>query len=207
MKSTSLTLTKLTLLSLSSALLLACTTAPSNDTLESKSRTSSSFVEGVAGGAFSEVEKISATVSAIDYKTRSVLLKDAQGNKRTVIASPDVANLEQVKVGDQVNIVAAVETVVYLRDRGQSAQDGAAAMVLSSTGSASNVGVLRAADQQFSAVVTAVDVPQHKVTLKYSDNSSKVLAVRKDVVISPSDVGREVVINISHALAITVDPR
>ncbi|MDO8695601.1 MAG: hypothetical protein Q7J74_00685 [Pseudomonas sp.] len=206
MKSTSLTLTKLTLLSLSSALLLACTTAPSNDTLESKSRTSSSFVEGVAGGAFSEVEKISATVSAIDYKTRSVLLKDAQGNKRTVIASPDVANLEQVRVGDQVNIVAAVETVVYLRDRGQSAQDGAAAMVLSS-GSASNVGVLRAADQQFTAVVTAVDVPQHKVTLKYSDNSSKVLAVRKDVVITPSDVGREVVINISHALAITLVPR
>lgn len=205
MKSIPLTLTKLTLLSLSSALLLACTTAPSNDALESKSRISSTFVEGVAGGAFSEVEKISATVSAIDYKTRSVLLKDAQGNKRTVIASPDVANLEQVKVGDQVNIIAAVETVVYLRDRGQSAQDGAAAMVLSGTGS--NAGVLRAANQQFTAVVTAVDVPQHKVTLKYSDNSSKVLAVRKDVVISPSDIGREVVINISHAMAITVDPR
>ena len=205
MKSSPLTLTKLTLLSLSSALLLACTTAPSNDALESKSRTSSTFVEGVAGGAFSEVEKISATVSAIDYKTRSVLLKDAQGNKRTVIAGPDVTNLEQVKVGDQVNIVAAVETVVYLRDRGQSAQDGAAAMVLSGTGS--NVGVLRAANQQFTAVVTAVDVPQHKVTLKYSDNSSKVLAVRKDVVISPNDVGREVVINISHAMAITVAPR
>lgn len=205
MKSSPLTLTKLTLLSLSSALLLACTTAPSNDALESKSRTSSSFVEGVAGGAFSEVEKISATVSAIDYKTRSVLLKDAQGNKRTVIAGPDVANLDQVKVGDQVNIVAAVETVVYLRDRGQSAQDGAAAMVLSGTGS--NVGVLRAANQQFTAVVTAVNVAQHKVTLKYSDNSSKVLAVRKDVVISPSDIGREVVINISHAMAITVAPR
>jgi Cu/Ag efflux protein CusF len=205
MKSSPLTLTKLALLSLSSALLLACTTAPSNDTLESKSRTSSSFVEGVAGGAFSEVEKISATVSAIDYKTRSVMLKDAQGNKRTVIASPDVANLDQVKVGDQVNIVAAVETVVYLRDRGQSAQDGAAAMVLSGTGS--NVGVLRSANQQFTAVVTAVDMPQHKVTLKYSDNSSKTLAVRKDVAISPSDVGREVVINISHAMAITVDPR
>lgn len=205
MKSSPLTLTKLTLLSLSSALLLACTTAPSNDALESKSRTSSTFVEGVAGGAFSEVEKISATVGAIDYTTRSVLLKDAQGNKRTVIAGPDVTNLEQVKVGDQVNIVAAVETVVYLRDRGQSAQDGAAAMVLSGTGS--NVGVLRAANQQFSAVVTAVDVAQHKVTLKYSDNSSKVLAVRKDVVISPSDIGREVVINISHAMAITVAPR
>src|SRR3990167_4022827 len=109
MKSIPLTLTKLTLLSLSSALLLACTTAPSHDALESKSRTNSSFVEGVAGGAFSEVEKISATVNAIDYKTRSVMLKDAQGNKRTVIASPDVANLDQVKVGDQVNIVAAVD--------------------------------------------------------------------------------------------------
>ena len=207
MKANPLTLSKLTLLSLSSALLLACTTAPSNDALESKSRTSSSFVEGVAGGAFSEVEKISATVSAIDYKTRSVMLKDAQGNKRTVIAGPDVANLDQVKVGDQVNIVAAVETVIYLRDRGQNAQNGAPAMVLNSAGSASNVGVLRAANQQLTAVVSAVDVAQHRVTLQYSDNSSKVLAVRPDVVIGPSDVGREVVINIAHAMAITVESR
>lgn len=205
MKTSPLTVSKLTVLLLSAALLQACTTAPSNDALSSKSRTSSAFVKGVPGGAFTEVETINATVNAIDYQTRSVTLKDVQGNKRTVIASPDVNNLEQVNVGDRVTIVAVIETVSYLRDNGQNAQGGTTDMLLSNTNS--NTAVVRTANQQVRAVVSAVDIAQHQVTLLYPDRSSKTLTVRKDVAISPSDIGREVVINVSTAMTITVDPR
>lgn len=205
MKANPLTLSKLTFMLLSTLLLQACATAPSSDALTSTNRTSSAYVKGVPGGAFTEVETINATVSAIDYKTRSVTLKDAQGNQRTVIANPDVSNLEQVNVGDRVTIVAVIETVSYLRDHGQNAQDGTADMLLSNTNK--NVAAMRTAKQRVSAVVSAVDIAKHQVTLHYSDNSSKTLPVREDVALSPSDVGREVVINISTAMAITVDPR
>jgi hypothetical protein len=205
MKLNPMTLSKLTLLSLTSALLLACTTAPSNDVLESKNQSSSIFVDGLPGGAYSEVETIRATVNAIDYKTRSVTLKDAQGNKRTVIAAPDVSNLELVKVGDQVKIVIALETLIYLPERGQTAEDGAAEMVLGATGS--NVGVLRAETEQHTAVVTAVNVEKHQVTLQFPDNSSRTLSVRKDVAISATDVGRQVMIKVTHAMAVTVEKR
>jgi hypothetical protein len=199
------TLSKLTFLSLSSALLLACTTAPSNDVLQSKNRSSSVFVEGVPGGAYSEVETINATVNAIDYKTRSVTLKDPQGNKRTVIAGPDVSNLELVKVGDQVKIIAALETLIYLPERGQTTEDGAAEMVLGATGS--NSGVLRAETEQLTAVVTAVNLEKHQVTLQFADHSSRTLSVRKDVAISAKDIGRQVMIKVTHAMAVTVEKR
>lgn len=205
MKLSTMTLSKLTLLSLSSAFLLACTTAPSNDVLQSKNQSTSTYIEGVPGGVFSEVEKISATVIAINHNTRSVTLKDAQGNKRTVIASPDVHNLEQVKVNDQVNIVAALETVIYLQDRGQAAKDGAAQIAASGNGK--DVGLIKASTEQLTAVVTAVHPEQHQVTLQFPDNRSKTLLVRKDVAISAADIGKKVVINVTQAMAITVEKR
>lgn len=197
-----LTLSKLTLLGLSSALLLACTTTPNNDVLQSKNQSTSTFVEGVPGGAFSEVDKISATVIAIDYKTRSVTLKDTQGNKRTVTAGPEVSNLEHVKVGNQVNIVAALETVIYLQERGQAAQDGAAGTVLGTTGS--NVVVLKTNTEQHTTLVTAVNLASNQVTLQFPDNSSRTLTVRSDVALNAQDVGKKVVIKTTHVIAVTL---
>jgi len=205
MKFNPMMLTKLTLLGLSSALLLACTTAPSNDVLQSKNRSSSTFVEGVPGGAFSEVDKITATVSAIDYKTRSVTLKDPQGNKRTVTAGPEVSNLEQVKVGDPVTIIAALETVVYLQERGQAAEDGAAGIALGAAGS--NIGVFKTNTEQHTAEVTAVDIERHQVTLQFADMSSRTMPVRKDVAISAKDIGKKVVIKTTHGIAVKVEKR
>jgi hypothetical protein len=105
------------------------------------------------------VETINATVSAIDYKTRGVTLKDAQGKQCTVIENPDVSNLKQVNVGDRVTIVAVIKTVSYLRDHGQNAQDDTADTLLSITNK--NVAAMRTAKQRVSAVVSAVDMEKH----------------------------------------------
>jgi hypothetical protein len=203
MQLTPLTLSKVTLLSLTCTLLLACAAAPSQGVLEGTSRTNKTFVAGVPGGSYSETERISATVSAIDYSSRSVTLKDTQGNTRTVIAGAEVNNLQLVKVGDWVNITATVETVVYLQARGQHATDGAAAMALS--GKASHVGMLTAATEQYTAVVSAVNPAQQQVTLQYADNSSKTLAVRNDIVLSSEYVGKHVVFDVTRVMAVTVE--
>jgi len=47
------------------------------------------------------VEKVS-TVEAIDVENRQATLKDHEGNIETVDVSPEVQNLENVNVGDQV---------------------------------------------------------------------------------------------------------
>ena len=55
---------------------------------------------GVAGAA--QTVKVTATITAIDNATREVTLKGPQGKEVTIVAGPEVKNLAQMKVGDQV---------------------------------------------------------------------------------------------------------
>ena len=57
---------------------------------------------GMAGAA--QTVKVTATITAIDAKTRDITLKGPQGNEVTVTAGPEVKNFAKMKVGDQVNI-------------------------------------------------------------------------------------------------------
>ena len=47
--------------------------------------------------------KLTATITAIDPKTREVTLKGPEGNEVTIEAGPRVKNFGQMKVGDKVN--------------------------------------------------------------------------------------------------------
>ena len=57
---------------------------------------------GMAGAA--QTVKLTATITAIDPKTRDITLRGPQGNEVTVTAGPEVKNFAKMKVGDQVNI-------------------------------------------------------------------------------------------------------
>jgi Cu/Ag efflux protein CusF len=54
------------------------------------------------GGVMVEAVSITATVEAIDYKTRQVTLKGPKGGLTTFIAGDEVKRLNDVKKGDQV---------------------------------------------------------------------------------------------------------
>jgi hypothetical protein len=47
---------------------------------------------------------ITATVESIDFGTRLVSLRGTDGRTATIYAAPDVRNLDQVRVGDQVDV-------------------------------------------------------------------------------------------------------
>jgi phage baseplate assembly protein gpV len=57
-----------------------------------------------------DVMEKTLTVEALDLETRMVTLKDGQGNVETIQAAPELQNLENVKVGDQV-VVRHTEAV------------------------------------------------------------------------------------------------
>jgi Cu/Ag efflux protein CusF len=54
------------------------------------------------GGTVVEAVSITATVEAIDYKTREVTLKGPKGGLTTFIAGDEVRNFAQLKKGDRV---------------------------------------------------------------------------------------------------------
>ena len=78
-----------------SGLLLAAT----NGSAQTKTMTSSA-----SGVNTEQVVHMTGTVTAVDQKARTVTLKGEQGNEMTLAVGDDVKRLNEVKVGDQLNI-------------------------------------------------------------------------------------------------------
>src|SRR5690349_11033863 len=71
-------------------------------------------------GVAMQAVKASATVEAVDVATRTVKLKNARGDERTITAGPEVRNLDQIKVGDTVTIEYVEALAIELK----KAKDG-----------------------------------------------------------------------------------
>ena len=196
---------QLLLISLSSALLMACTSQHA-DTLDAQTSSSATYIPGVPGGVTSNVMTIVATVSSIDYTKRSVTLEDEQGHKRTLQISPEATNFNQVKLGDKVTVKFAEEMAVFMGDAKAPAEDSGAALVAKAA-EGEKPAILLADTRELTAVVKAVDLAKHSATLEFADGSSRTVAVRPDVPLSSDAVGRHVVIRITNAIALAVTPQ
>lgn len=205
MKSISNTLATLTVLSLTSAAIISCTSAPENDQLSSNVSVTQAQVKGVPGGVTTAVAQMTAKVSDIDYKKRSVTLQDEKGNKRTLQVGPEAINFEQVKVGDVVKVAYAEELVVYLRGKGDPAKDDGAASMIARAPEGNKPAVLIADTAEITAVVKAIDLKAHSATLQFPDGSMHTVAVRPDVDLKKAKIGQEVVIRTTSAVALTVE--
>jgi hypothetical protein len=203
MKTISNTLAALTLLSFASVPLISCTAAPEAEVPASTASITSATVPGVPGGVSTAVITVSARVTAIDYKQRSVTLVDEHGEKKSLLVGPEAINFDQVKVGDMVNVAYAEELVVYLREKGEPSQDGAAGMMARAPKGNKPEGVI-ANTVEITAVVKSIDLKKHTATLKFPDGSMHTVAVRPDVDLTKAKIGAEVVIRTTSAIAISV---
>ena len=185
-----------------SASLLALTSCSSTPAGESAGGVA--YQEGVPGGIMVQTHKLTATVTAVDPASRKVTLVAPDGTKTTFKAGPHVANFEQIQVGDQVKATVAEQIVAFLRKNGEPANDGeAAAVALAPVGD--KPGILMANTVEITAKVKSIDVKHQKATLVFPDGATKTFKVRKDVDLTRRQVGEEVVIRTTEALAISVE--
>ena len=159
---------------------------------------------GVPGGIMIETHKQTATVTGIDKATRKVTLVTKDGTKLTVKAGPEVANFNQIEVGDQVKATVTEQLVIFARKPGEPAGDGAAAAVtLAPLGA--KPGAVMADTVEVTAKVKSIDLKHRKATLLFPDGTSHTFKVRKDVDMTKHSVGDEVVIRTTEAVAISVE--
>ena len=111
---------------------------------------------------------------------------------------------EQVKVGDRVHADVAEETAVFLSDRHAVADDGIIQRLLQQATSG-QPGMALHSSEQVTAIVTAVDLAQHSVTLQCPNNISRIVRVRPDVVLDEHSVGSRVIIRVNTAMLIRVE--
>lgn len=183
------------------ALLVGCESNPSQP-LATQTNATVAYAEGTPGGVITTTETLKATVVAIDQSKRTFVLKDDQGNERTIQAPPEMVNFSQLAVGDRVRAEVAVETLIQVQDPGLVESAAATALVTAEAGQ--KPGAVMLHQERMTAIVTSVDVGARTATLKFSDGSVRTVAVRPDVEVSERYVGKEVVIVLTAAMAIGV---
>lgn len=193
---------KLTTLALLPAALLTFTSCSSTPKIEPT--TTAVYQQGVPGGIIVETYKNTATVTAIDAANRKVTLVTQDGRKETFKAGPEVVNFDQIRIGDQVKATLTEQLAVYMAKDNPPASEGEAALVALAPKGAKPGGMM-AQTVQVTAKVTAIDLKHHKATLKLPDGTTKTVAVRKDVDLTQRQVGEEVVIRCTEAIAIAVE--
>jgi len=193
---------KLPVLALLPATLLAftsCSTEPKGE------RAGFTAVQpGEAGGVTVQTYKETATVTGINQATRKVTLVTPDGAKSTVKCGPEVANFAQIEVGDQVKATVTEQLVVFVRNPGDPSGDGAAAAIVLAPLGAKPGGLL-ANTEEVTAKVKSIDVKHRKATLLFPDGTSHTFTVRPDVDMTRHNVGDEVVIRATEAVAISVE--
>jgi hypothetical protein len=119
--------------------------------------------------------KATATVTALDQKTRMITLKTADGKELTTEVSPEVKNLKQVKVGDVLNITYTAAIAFRINPK-EAAVTGAATAI--TTAKPGEKPAATAGNQvTVSATVQAIDLKANTVTFKGPKGNVRTLAV------------------------------
>jgi Cu/Ag efflux protein CusF len=144
-----------------------------------------------------------ATVQAIDMKTRKVTLKDKDGNVWDLIVDENVKNLPQVKVGDEVLTKYYESVVVQIAN-----PETPLGVTSTDTSTVAKPGDKPAGTEtnQVTVVATIVTIDPGKtfVTLKGPEGKAVNVKVKDPKNLDNVKVGDKVSITYTQALAISV---
>jgi len=172
---------------------------PAAATVESKT-----YAEpGVPGGVHVDTITLTATVTDINAETREISIAANDGSINTIVASPMVANFDQIRVGDQIKVEMISELAIYLRKAGDesTAED---ALIMAGAAMGEKPAGLIASTSETTAVVESIDLENHTATLRTSAGA-KTIKVRDDVDLTQVAIGDEVVFQTTDAVAISVE--
>jgi len=153
----------------------------------------------------SETIKMTATVVLIDIGSRDVTLIDSQGKMHTVNVSDQARNLDQVKLGDKVNVEYTEAISLQLKKRGTAEGPPAsaeAAMIRSPKGMKPGGAVGRKVTAF--ATVVAVNPKTQFVTLRGPLGNEYDVQVRDPAQLKAVTKGDEVEVVYTEALAFSV---
>ena len=157
----------------------------------------------VSGG---RAEQLTATVTAVDVATRKVTLKGQKGKEETITVSPDVKNLDQVKVGDLVVVTFSQGVVLSMAAPGAKPVEPTA----TATGAAAAPGEKPAADVKATVkgtvTIAAIDMKTRIVTLVGPEGRKFKVKAGKDIALDKVKVGDKVLAEFNETVAIAVEP-
>jgi hypothetical protein len=151
-----------------------------------------------------DVVKATATVTKINLETRKVTLKIDDGTSKTVKVDKSVQNLDQVKVGDHLNMTYAEEIIIVIGKTGETPGAASAGMVGVAPKGA-KPGTYMVDTTSMSGKVLAVNAAKYQVTLQEPNGKKKTVKVSKKVQnLNQLKPGDSVDVSVTDALLIEV---
>ncbi len=153
----------------------------------------------------SRVRTVSATVTALDQKTRMVTLKSKDGSTVSFRVDDKVKNLGQVKVGDVVTADYYESVAIYVSKPGGEGASSGVTTTVTTAKPGEMPGAIAENEVTLVSTVEAIASDRKSVTLKKADGSTLVLPVKNPANLDGVHVGDQVTIIASEALAVSVE--
>jgi hypothetical protein len=156
-------------------------------------------------GAVRTVE-VSAKVVGIDKATRAVTLKGPKGDDFDIVASDDVKNFEQIKIGDDVFARYAQALTLELKKTKVAAGGPVVREEAAKAKAGERPAVAGARQVTVIAEVVAVDPKASTITLKGPRGKVVVLDVQNPDQFKVVKKGDQIEVTYTEALALSVEP-
>jgi hypothetical protein len=146
---------------------------------------------------------LTATVAAINPRTREITLSLPDGTESTFKAGEEAVNFDQIAVGDIVEAEVAEELAVSLIEEGAPPSVGAAAgIALAPKGE--KPAVVMVDTVEVTATIRVVDPADRKLTLEFVDGSMKTVKVARGTDLTNVVPGESLRVQLTEAVAISV---
>jgi hypothetical protein len=156
------------------------------------------------GIEMSSLETLSATVEAIDHEKRLVTLRGPEGNQVVLEVSEEARNLDQVEVGDTVE-VEYYESIALFAQKPDGETGAAVTMSMARAPLGQRPGAGVAKTVTMKATVEAIDYDTRMVVLRGPEGNTLTTRVDEQVErFNEIKLGDEIVVQYTRAFAISV---
>jgi hypothetical protein len=154
----------------------------------------------------SNTVEATATVKAIDPKTRKVTLVEKDGKPYSFVASPQVRNLDQVKVGDTVRVRYTESLAVQVKRNDGSVPEAALAAGVERAKPGEKPGGTATQVVTVSATIVSIDRTTNRVTLVGPEGNYRVVQVQDPKNLEGVQVGDMVYATYTESIGVSVEP-
>ncbi|MDM0118088.1 hypothetical protein QTI66_39145 [Variovorax sp. J22R133] len=152
-----------------------------------------------------EAIRVTGVVQAIDLGKRHVIIKDSHGKVIPLDYGPEVRNLEQLKVGDRVNVRYAQALTLTLMKDGKELRSKVETTSDNRAAKGQRPGGTVGGKVEVTADVIAVNKKTHMITLRGTDHTVE-LEVPDPDQLEMIKVGDQVQAVYTEAVALSVEP-
>ncbi len=159
--------------------------------------------EGKPGRVITGMIKSEVIVEKINYDTREISVIDATGRRFSVVADDAVTNIEQIKPRDRIVTEYMESVAIFVAPEGAPELPDAAMGAVNPEGTEPGVAGLES--NMLKAAIKSIDRSSRRVVLQDENGNTSSFKVAAETPLDQVDVGDEVRVRMTRAVAITVE--